>query len=1430
MNRMSVRVQTLRLTPARAFVVGMPAFVALCLAVAATVIWASPTQAQSQLPAVSISSGQTSAFEGEPVAFALTRTGATTNALTVTVYSEEPRHPQFVPFVGSPVKTYHTVTFGAGSSRATLTITPDSDGVVESGNDWLQVEVDEVSGPYRRGWPWQIGITIKEPSPVTITAAPTSITEGESVTFTVTRSGSLDEGLMLGLDISDPGHFLRGNDWNPAPALSAGAVFSAGSATATVSLQTKDDWRDIPNHNLTVASASPGFPGSGSVTVADNDTAPELELTADTSEFEEGGTVTLTLRRHGGSGNGVFAAISFDLEGQTTLQPVSIAGDETVLTIPITVEDNDLDEDTRNYEARLLPITDLYPGAVESEYWTVRGSRTIEVRVTDNDLPVVGIEAVKGSYDEGDYGEFRLFRIGQTSSGLVVSARLTELGHVIYSPYGVTLYDRTYTIPVASVDKNITIPVAFWDGDEHEGKITLNLLPSEDYRIDPDGSMASFLVVDEDPTPTLSVTDASASEGDGEMNFEVTLSTSSRHVDPPSRLEVTVDYYTQHDSAIGGVDYTSTSGTLTIPSHGTSGHISVPLLEDSLAEEQESFQLVLRNPSNAAFAGGAAILTASGAIQDNEPSVSVESESGLVVEGESAIFVLKRDGDLSQQLTVGVTIGGTEGLATHGHRIVTFPAEDSETELEVATVDNDRHEPNGVEGVVIVELNSPETYSLPAVYNGNNDISWIVVSDNERVVVTVTTPDTHRTEGEDVVFNLRRTGVPFYPLDADIRITGGDDFIAGERPTTATFERNSAEATVTIATENDAPVDNYAQITLEVLDNEPFDPGDPSSATVSLFDSERSYPVVSILADKGVVDEGDDVVFTLSRSAYGLDQSLTVRVKVSVTTHNPESLQGGLDAAVSNEEVVFDAGSLTASLVHPTVDEVLNDGNSSVWAVIRLGQYSIRPYPGEAVVWVRDDEIPTVTMTPETGEVFENPPNGTEFTVVRTGDTTNWLRIKRVSWYDARWPARVLSPIGAAFDERNRTPGISDYGLGDFPPGVATYTFRRAPGATGPLGTTAYFEVLPFYCGDDIPGDCGYLPQYKVGTPKSSTIEVLNRDMGVRVVADQASVDEGGAASFTLHRYGGTFIVRVSSLTVRVQVTQNGEFIEGVPPQTVTFTGETVDSSTGDVAPSYMEGDTTAVVTIQTVNDMVDEANGAITLTILGPDPELYGDNAHSYEVFGTGTFLENSGWTNVATVEVLDDDVAGFSIADASADEADGSMQFAVTLQGSTFETSVDWATLEDSTGDDPATEGQDYEAASGTLTFAPGDTSKTVTVTVLDDDLKEENETFKVVLTNPSGGSLSDADATGRINDDDENQTVSILSDDDAGKLVEGEDVVFTLERCTGTLDSPEDCTQDETRGRLVVGLTVETNGDFLRTRRRPLTFSMPEAGRRR
>ena len=81
-----------------------------------------------------------------------------------------------------------------------------------------------------------------------------------------------------------------------------------------------------------------------------------------------------------------------------------------------------------------------------------------------------------------------------------------------------------------------------------------------------------------------------------------------------------------------------------------------------------------------------------------------------------------------------------------------------------------------------------------------------------------------------------------------------------------------------------------------------------------------------------------------------------------------------------------------------------------------------------------------------------------------------------------------------------------------------------------------------------------------------------------------------------------------------------------------------------------------------------------------------------------------------------------------------DESLDFAVTLsRAAAGEVSVDYAT-EDGT----ATAGSDYTAASGTLTFAPGETAKTVSVPLLDDAIDEGKETFKLKLSNPRGAYL--------------------------------------------------------------------------------------------
>jgi len=76
---------------------------------------------------------------------------------------------------------------------------------------------------------------------------------------------------------------------------------------------------------------------------------------------------------------------------------------------------------------------------------------------------------------------------------------------------------------------------------------------------------------------------------------------------------------------------------------------------------------------------------------------------------------------------------------------------------------------------------------------------------------------------------------------------------------------------------------------------------------------------------------------------------------------------------------------------------------------------------------------------------------------------------------------------------------------------------------------------------------------------------------------------------------------------------------------------------------------------------------------------------------------------------------------------------------------------TVDYSTADFSATTPADYLATSGTLTFAPGETSKVVTVKVVGDTVDEHNETFRLNLSNPTNAAVGTPSATGTIADDD-------------------------------------------------------------------------------
>ncbi|MBD2259218.1 glycoside hydrolase family 9 protein [Pseudanabaena sp. FACHB-2040] len=89
----------------------------------------------------------------------------------------------------------------------------------------------------------------------------------------------------------------------------------------------------------------------------------------------------------------------------------------------------------------------------------------------------------------------------------------------------------------------------------------------------------------------------------------------------------------------------------------------------------------------------------------------------------------------------------------------------------------------------------------------------------------------------------------------------------------------------------------------------------------------------------------------------------------------------------------------------------------------------------------------------------------------------------------------------------------------------------------------------------------------------------------------------------------------------------------------------------------------------------------------------------------------------------------------------------FKVSLsKASSQSVTVGYATQSDS-----AIAGQDFTAKQGTLTFAPGETSKDIAISILNDTLVEPTETFKVVLSDASQASIVTAQGTGTILDDD-------------------------------------------------------------------------------
>src|SRR5262249_62037538 len=94
--------------------------------------------------------------------------------------------------------------------------------------------------------------------------------------------------------------------------------------------------------------------------------------------------------------------------------------------------------------------------------------------------------------------------------------------------------------------------------------------------------------------------------------------------------------------------------------------------------------------------------------------------------------------------------------------------------------------------------------------------------------------------------------------------------------------------------------------------------------------------------------------------------------------------------------------------------------------------------------------------------------------------------------------------------------------------------------------------------------------------------------------------------------------------------------------------------------------------------------------------------------------------------------------------------------------------------TADGPAIAGSDYQAASGTLTFAPGETSKTISIAVIGDRVPEPNTTYYVNLSGPTNATIADGEGAGSILDDEPRISISDVNKKEGRK---GQTTLFSF-----------------------------------------------------
>ncbi len=891
----------------------------------------------------------------------------------------------------------------------------------------------------------------------------------------------------------------------------------------------------------------------------------------------------------------------------------------------------------------------------------------------------------------------------------------------------------TLTFDVGGISWVVVVPILDDEDEEDTETFALTLSnPSANAAVGAGHGRTVAAILDDDGLPELSAGDASAAEGAAAV-FEVSL-------DKASNRKVTFRYAAVADptadaAAVPALDFEAVAGDGEIAAGATATTVRVPLPDDALDEHDETFWLRVTGPVGAVVGDG----TATGTITDNDPLPEMSIADAGATEGDPIGFTVSLSAASGRAVTVPWataerSAGDDRASAgtdfTAGSGTLTFPPGDTAATISVATVDDEIAEEDET---FFVNLGEPVNATVDdgAAVGAIRDDDGLprasiadvdVAEDDSPAVFTVT---------------LSRLGTDPVSLDyytTDGTATAGADYgtTAGARGTLVIpAGLDTGEISVFIADDELKEGTETFTITLHNPTNAVVAEGLGTAVGTILDDDITRIAIIGAQAS-----EDDGTIDFAVTAAPAPPAAVTVRY----STFDGTATQPG-DYSATTGTLTIAAGATGATVSVPLTDDIYFEETETF--LVRLSN-------------------------PGTGAEIDRR-NDAAVGVILNDDTLP--KIVADSYYDFNEDVGAVE-IQVTLDKPSDREIRVDYSPGGHGPSRAQDTLPEGTnGCQSPAQVTAGTLVFePGSVAATIPVtivDDGVSCHWRYNQPHARTLRLFlenavnaelydgsnlttRRRLSLRVwdatVAPCASisapdgpemegaVQEGaGEAVFTVT------LNRAAKTVLNVGVSTTSASPYAFQPQAQATAGSDYTALSTTVA--IPAGSRQASVSVALLDDDTVEPIEGFALQIAGGSVATCGLN------YGRG-------FDNAFIID--DDTLPEITVTDADVPEDAGTATFNVTLdRASASDVTFDYATA-----DDTATAGEDYTAATGTLHIEAGATGGTIDVDVLNDDVEEADETFTLSLSNASGATVSDdeATATATIRDSDSLPVITI------------------------------------------------------------------------